>query len=133
MGSFGGGPSVDGYRGADFGSNPSGTFSASIESGDAQIKIPRILRMPSTDFELALVWPVITGASAAMTPDGGRAKAVNTSANARITWVLTMRLSDAGLRRRRTKLIYPNHRPPPWLTARFPLLGTTQFPRLKTT
>jgi hypothetical protein len=31
-------------------------------------------------------------------------------------WRLTMRLSDAGLRRRKTKLIYPNHRLPPWLT-----------------
>jgi hypothetical protein len=28
---------------------------------------------------------------------------------------LTMRLSDAGLRRRPTKLIYPHHRLPPWL------------------
>jgi hypothetical protein len=28
---------------------------------------------------------------------------------------LTMRLSGAGLRRRQTKLIYPNHRLPPWL------------------
>jgi len=27
---------------------------------------------------------------------------------------LTMRLSDAGSRRRPTKLIYPHHRPPPW-------------------
>jgi hypothetical protein len=27
-----------------------------------------------------------------------------------------MRLSDAGLRRRKAKLLYPNHRPPPWLT-----------------
>src|SRR5665213_44546 len=27
-----------------------------------------------------------------------------------------MRLSDAGLRRHPTKLLYPNHRPPPWLT-----------------
>jgi hypothetical protein len=27
-----------------------------------------------------------------------------------------MRLSDAGLRRCKTKQIYPNHRPPPWLT-----------------
>jgi hypothetical protein len=26
-----------------------------------------------------------------------------------------MRLSDAGLRCRQTKLIYPDHRPPPWL------------------
>jgi len=26
-----------------------------------------------------------------------------------------MRLSDAGLRRRQTKLIYLDHRPPPWL------------------
>jgi hypothetical protein len=26
-----------------------------------------------------------------------------------------MRLSDAELRRRKTKLIYPNHRFPPWL------------------
>jgi hypothetical protein len=26
-----------------------------------------------------------------------------------------MRLSDAGLRRRKTRLIYPNHRPSPWL------------------
>jgi hypothetical protein len=26
-----------------------------------------------------------------------------------------MRLSDAGLRRRPTKPIYPDHRPPPWL------------------
>jgi hypothetical protein len=29
---------------------------------------------------------------------------------------LTMRLSDAGLRQRQTKPLYPNHRPPPWLT-----------------
>jgi len=29
---------------------------------------------------------------------------------------LTMRLSDAGLRRHPTKLIYPNHPLPPWLT-----------------
>jgi hypothetical protein len=29
---------------------------------------------------------------------------------------LTMRLSDAGLRLRQTKLIYPDHRPSPWLT-----------------
>src|ERR1700722_4146265 len=29
---------------------------------------------------------------------------------------LTMRLSDAGLRRRQTKPIYPDHRPPPWPT-----------------
>jgi hypothetical protein len=27
-----------------------------------------------------------------------------------------MRLSDAGMRQRKTKLIYPNHRPPPWST-----------------
>jgi hypothetical protein len=27
-----------------------------------------------------------------------------------------MRLSDARLRRRQTKLLYPNHRSPPWLT-----------------
>ena len=34
-----------------------------------------------------------------------------------VSWCdLTMRLSDAGFRRRRTKLIYPDHRPPPWLT-----------------
>ena len=30
--------------------------------------------------------------------------------------LLTMRLSDAGMRRRKTKLIYPNHRLPPWPT-----------------
>jgi hypothetical protein len=35
-------------------------------------------------------------------------------------WCLTMRLSDAGLRRRPTKLIYPNHRSTPWL-----ILATT--------
>jgi hypothetical protein len=29
---------------------------------------------------------------------------------------LTMRLSDAGLRQRQTKALYPNHRLPPWLT-----------------
>jgi hypothetical protein len=27
-----------------------------------------------------------------------------------------MRLSDAGLHQRQTKALYPNHRPPPWLT-----------------
>ena len=27
-----------------------------------------------------------------------------------------MRLSDAGLHQRRTKVLYPNHRSPPWLT-----------------
>ena len=31
-------------------------------------------------------------------------------------WRLTMRLSDAGLRRHPTKLIYPDHRPAPWPT-----------------
>ena len=33
---------------------------------------------------------------------------------------LTMRLSDARLRRRTTKLIYPNHRLPPWLAEAIP-------------
>ncbi len=31
-----------------------------------------------------------------------------------------MRLSDAGLRQRRTKALYPNHRLPPWLTEAAP-------------
>jgi hypothetical protein len=31
-------------------------------------------------------------------------------------WHITMRLSDAGLRQRQTKALYPNHRLPPWLT-----------------
>jgi hypothetical protein len=39
-----------------------------------------------------------------------------TSAALTIMGCLTMRLSDARLRRRQTKLIYPNHRPSPWLT-----------------
>jgi hypothetical protein len=30
-------------------------------------------------------------------------------------WPLTMRLSDAGLRRRAAKLLYRDHRLPPWL------------------
>jgi hypothetical protein len=34
----------------------------------------------------------------------------------RLTKGLTMRLSDAGWRRCKTKLIYPNHRLPPWFT-----------------
>jgi len=29
---------------------------------------------------------------------------------------LTMRLSDAGLHQRQTKVLYPDHQPPPWLT-----------------
>ena len=33
-----------------------------------------------------------------------------------ISGLLTMRLSDAGLRQRPTELIYPKHRPPPWLS-----------------
>jgi hypothetical protein len=36
-----------------------------------------------------------------------------TRARTRLT---TMRLSDARLRRKQTKLIYTNHQPPPWLT-----------------
>jgi len=32
------------------------------------------------------------------------------------SWGLTMRLSGAGVRRRQTKLLYLNHRLPPWLT-----------------
>src|ERR1700733_13630670 len=32
---------------------------------------------------------------------------------------LTMRLSDAGLRRPQTKLIYPHHRPSPWFNETF--------------
>src|SRR5450631_1079564 len=39
----------------------------------------------------------------------------NYSAEAR-RFRLTIRLSDARLRRRKTKLIYPDHRPTPWLT-----------------
>jgi hypothetical protein len=31
-----------------------------------------------------------------------------------------MRLSDAGLRRHPTKLLYPDHRLPPWLTEDVP-------------
>jgi hypothetical protein len=31
-------------------------------------------------------------------------------------WGLTMRLSDAGMRGRKTELIYLDHRFPPWLT-----------------
>src|SRR6266403_3823858 len=31
-------------------------------------------------------------------------------------WHITMRLSDAGLRQRQTKAVYPDHRSPPWLT-----------------
>ncbi len=48
---------------------------------------------------------------------------------------LTVRLSDAGLRRCQTKLIYPNHRLPPWLTKTRPrdrsnrLLDATQRSR----
>src|SRR5882672_4391645 len=43
-----------------------------------------------------------------------RVAALNSTARPACT--LTMRLIDAGLRRRPTKLIYLNHRPPPWLT-----------------
>ena len=32
------------------------------------------------------------------------------------TMQLTMWLSDAGLRRRKTKILYPDHRPSPWFT-----------------
>jgi hypothetical protein len=31
-------------------------------------------------------------------------------------WRLTIRLSDAGLHQRQMKVLYPNHRFPPWLT-----------------
>jgi hypothetical protein len=40
---------------------------------------------------------------------------VNRSGKRQI-WHLTMRLSDAGLRRRQTTLLYLNHRSSPWLT-----------------
>src|SRR5258708_9490291 len=33
----------------------------------------------------------------------------------RSVWQITMRWSDARLRRRETKLLYPNHRSTPWL------------------
>lgn len=32
------------------------------------------------------------------------------------SWRQTMRLSEAGLRQRQTKALYPNHQSPPWLT-----------------
>ena len=38
------------------------------------------------------------------------------NSTARPACTLTMRLSDAGVRRRQTKLLYPHHRPPPRLT-----------------
>jgi uncharacterized DUF497 family protein len=41
---------------------------------------------------------------------------VNTRENVNSCGQLTMRLSDARLRRRPTKLIYPDHRPTPWFT-----------------
>src|SRR5258708_1645932 len=42
--------------------------------------------------------------------------AINGSVARFTTSHLTMRLSDAGLRHRQTKMLYPNHRLPPWLT-----------------
>ena len=44
-----------------------------------------------------------------------RARAPTPQTCVDVAWRLTIRLSDAGLRRRQTKLIYPNHRLPPWL------------------
>ena len=69
----------------------------------------------------------------AINPRTNRSKIVN-GALRRVTG-LTMRLSDAGLRCRQTKLIYPNHRSPPWLTEDAPrdrsnrLLDDTQRSR----
>src|ERR1700722_2444092 len=36
--------------------------------------------------------------------------------NGLLTWYLTIRLSDARLRNRQTKMLFPDHRLPPWLT-----------------
>jgi hypothetical protein len=33
-----------------------------------------------------------------------------------LSWRITIRLSDAGMRRRQTEPIYPDHRPSPWFT-----------------
>ena len=38
---------------------------------------------------------------------------------------LTVRLSDAGLRRRQTNALYPDHRLPPWLTEDAPAIAGT--------
>ena len=32
-----------------------------------------------------------------------------------LSWRITIRLRDAGLRQRQTKMLYPDHRLPPWL------------------
>jgi hypothetical protein len=36
------------------------------------------------------------------------------------SWILTIRLIDAGMRRHQTKLIYPQHPPSPWPTEATP-------------
>jgi hypothetical protein len=43
-----------------------------------------------------------------------RPEPVHTKLTPAWTYRLTMRLSDAGLRQRQTKALYPNHRLPPW-------------------
>lgn len=55
------------------GSNPGGTSSASIESILGHTNMASIARMPSTDFAVASVCPVITGGSA--NADAARSKA----------------------------------------------------------
>jgi hypothetical protein len=48
----------------------------------------------------------------------GEVAAQPTSRDAQTTLIsrITLRLSDAGMRCRQAKALYPNHRPPPWLT-----------------
>jgi hypothetical protein len=58
--------------------------------------------------------PKAKNALIAATPKGR--VAIGAKAMPALTSRITIRLSDAGMRRRQTKLIYPDHRPFPWLT-----------------
>ena len=54
--------------------------------------------------------------SALRSANTGSTATSNTSETLISVWRLTIRLSDARLRRQQSKLIYPNHRLPPWPT-----------------
>ena len=78
-------------------------------------------RLRATDLpnEVVLIRPTkcaSSGAASARTALSQRRalRPANTQKVSSSSWQLTMRLSDAGLRQRRTKALYPNHRLPPW-------------------
>jgi hypothetical protein len=86
-----------------------------------QRSLEMLRRLRATDLpnEVVLIGPTKCASSGAASTRTALSqqrvlRPANTEEVSSSSWHLTMRLSDAGLRCRQSKLLYPDHRSPPW-------------------